>query len=286
MKASYLLVFMVGVLAYITLSSRSGGAGALANIEAAGNPGGGTCMNSGCHSGGTFSPTTTIDIRNSAGTTVTTVEADSVYDVSVTITAGSGTPAAYGFQAMFLSDSANTTTGGFQNLGSGQSTHTFSNGRTVVEHNTPSTSNTFNFKWKAPAYAPGGTATLYAYGLAVNRNFGTTGDNGAAATYQVTVTPAAQNPTALNRLDANMEISIFPNPALSHLNVNFDITSPEDIEFGVFNANGQLVKVQNIAASEASNQIRFDVSDLAAGAYLLVATNTKGARISKSFVKF
>lgn len=284
MKASYLLVFMVGVLAYITLSSRSGGVGALAGVEAAGNPGGGTCA--ACHSGGTFSPTTTIDIRNSVGTIVTTVEGDSVYDVTVTITAGSGTPAGYGFQAIFLSDSANVNAGTFQNPGTGQATHTFGNGRVAIEHNTPATSNTFSFQWKAPAYAPGGTATLYAYGLAVNRNFGTTGDNGNAATYQVIVTPAAQNPTALNRLDANMEISIFPNPALSHLNVNFDITSPEDIEFGVFNANGQLIKVQNIAASEASNQIRFDVSDLAAGAYLLVATNTKGARISKSFVKF
>jgi hypothetical protein len=284
MKASYLLVFMVGVLAYITLSSRSGGVGAQNNSEAAGAPGGGTCA--ACHSGGTFSPTTTIDIRNSAGTTVTTVEGDSVYDVTVTITAGSGTPAGYGFQAIFLSDSANANAGTFQNPGTGQATHTFANGRVAIEHNTPATGNTFSFQWKAPAYAPGGTATLYAYGLAVNRNFGTSGDVGDAVTYQVTVTSAAQNPTALNRLDANMEISIFPNPAVSYLNVNFDITSLEDIEFGVFNANGQLVKVQNIAASEASNQIRFDISDLAAGAYLLVATNTKGARISKSFVKF
>ena len=75
-------------------------------------------------------------------------------------------------------------------MGTGQQTHTFSNGRVCVEHNTPSASNTFDFKWKAPSYAPGGTATLYAYVLSTNGNNNTTGDIGDGHTYQVTVAPA------------------------------------------------------------------------------------------------
>ena len=65
MKTNFLLILAMAVLGYITLSSRSGGAGSVANSEAAGTPGATTCMN--CHMGGTFNPTTTIDIKNSSG---------------------------------------------------------------------------------------------------------------------------------------------------------------------------------------------------------------------------
>ena len=82
MKVKFTLIFILCTLMYITLSSKKFGAGAISNAEVCGTPGGGgTCMN--CHLGGTFNPRTSVTIKNSAGTTVTTVQGDSVYDVSL-----------------------------------------------------------------------------------------------------------------------------------------------------------------------------------------------------------
>lgn len=284
MKSSFLFIFAAGILAYFTLSSRSGGVGTQNNTEAAGNPGGGTCMN--CHLGGTFNPTTTIDIKNSAGSNVTSVESDSVYDVTVTIVAGNGTPSAYGFQAIFLSDSLNINAGNFQNLGNGQATKTFANGRVCVEHNTPSTANSFSFQWKAPASVPGGTATLYAYGLAVNMNGGSTGDIGNGATYQVTVTQSSTPTSTSNVEETAIEFNLFPNPVVSQLNLSLELLSDGNYELAIFNSYGQLSRNQTFFAHKGKNYQSIGVSDLIPGTYLLTLSNERGEQYSKSFVKF
>ncbi len=282
MKINFLLILAVALLGYITLSSRSGGVGAIANTEAAGTPGATTCMN--CHLGGTFNPTTTINIKNSAGTSVTTVQSDSVYDVSVTIIAASGTPGAYGFQAIFLENQNNTNIGTFQNLGTGQATKTFANGRVAVEHNTPSTSNTFSFKWKAPSVATATLATLYTFGLAINSNSGSTGDIGDGHTYQVTVQPSL--PSGIAQSLSGVEMTLFPNPVVNDVNVKISFDNETQLQLSVIAADGKLMKTQALNATAGLNNLSINLSDLNAGIYMMVLSDDNKKLVSKSFVKF
>lgn len=283
MKFKFFTLFCVAVLAYVTLSSRSGGVGTVANTEAVGLAGGSTCNS--CHSGGTFAPTTTINITNSAGTAVTQVMGDSVYNVTVSIAAGAGTPSAYGFQAIFVSDSANQNAGAFQNLGSGQTTKTFGNGRVAVEHSTPSTSGTFSFKWKAPAYCPDGTATLHVFGLASNLATSSSGDIGDGATFQVT--HLASTPSALNQTAANvLEVELFPNPVVSSLNVSMELEKEAQYSLGIFGSNGQQIRTQNFQGNAGNNRLNLDVNDLPVGTYRLLLQDEKGGKVTRSFVKF
>jgi hypothetical protein len=283
MKTNFLLILVMAAFGYITLSSRSGGAGSVANEEVAGTPGTTrTCMT--CHFGGTFNPTTTIVIKNSTGTTVTTVQSDSVYDVSVTIVAANGTPGAYGFQAIFLENQNNTNIGTFQNLGTGQTTKTFGNGRVAVEHNTPSASNTFSFKWKAPAVATATTATLYAFALAVNLNSQGTGDIGDGHTYQVNVQPSLPSGVAQNKLEA--EMTLFPNPVVNEANVKISMEKETQLQLSVFSAEGKLIRNQSVNASAGLNNLSMNLSDLNAGIYMMVLSDDSKKIASKSFVKF
>jgi hypothetical protein len=282
MKTNFLLILVMAVLGYITLSSRSAGAGTVANSEAAGTPGGTTCMN--CHLGGTFNPTTTINIKNSSGTSVTTVESDSVYDVSVTIVAASGTPGAYGFQAIFLENQNNTNFGTFQNLNTGQTTKTFANGRIAVEHNTPSASNTFSFKWKAPSVATATTATLYAYALAVNLNSNGTGDIGDAHTYQVNVEPSLPSGVAQN--ETGVEMTLFPNPVVNEANIKISLEKETQLQMSVVAADGKLIRTQSVNATAGLNNLNINLSDLKAGIYMMVLSDDNKKITSKSFVKF
>jgi hypothetical protein len=282
MKTNFLLIILFAALGYITLSSRSGGAGTVANQEAAGTPGANTCMN--CHLGGTFNATTTIDIKNSSGTSVTTVQSDSVYNVSVTVVAASGTPAAYGFQAIFLENQSNTNIGTFQNLGTGQTIKTFTNGRVAVEHNTASGSNIFNFKWKAPSDTISQTATLYTYAMCVNLNSNGTGDSGDAHTYQVTIQPSTPSSVSMNQSSA--EMTLFPNPVVNDVNVNITLQKETQLQLSVFSADGKSIRNQTVNAMEGLNNFSMNLSDLSAGAYLLVLSDDTKKLRSKSFVKF
>jgi len=273
----------MAALAYFVFSNNSGGVGSVGNTEAAGLPGGSTCNT--CHSGGAFAPTTTVDIKNSAGTTVTQVTGDSVYTVTVSITPGSGTPSAYGLQAIFVSDSARNNAGTFQNLGTGKTTKTFTNGRVAVEHSTPSASGTFTFNWKAPVYCPGGTATLYVFGNAVNLLSGSGGDIGDGFTYQVTHTPST--PSALNQTAANvLQVELFPNPVVSNLNVTMELEKEAQYSLGIFGSNGQQISTQNFQGNAGNNRLNLDVNNLPVGTYRLLLQDEKGGKISRSFVKF
>jgi hypothetical protein len=282
MKTNFLLILVMAALGYITLSSRSGGAGTVANSEAAGTPGASTCMN--CHLGGTFNPTTTINIKNSAGTSVTTVQSDSVYDVSVTIVAASGTPGAYGFQAIFLENLNNTNIGTFQNLGTGQTTKTFANGRVAVEHNTPSTSNTFSFKWKAPSVTVSQTATLYTYAMCVNLNSNGTGDSGDAHTYQVTVEPSL--PSGIIQNVSQVEMTLFPNPVVNEANVSVTLLKESQLQVSVFSVDGKIIRNQSVNATTGLNNLNMNLSDLNAGIYMMVLSDDNNKIATKSFIKF
>ena len=166
--------------------SNSGGRAAVANSGNTGAPGESTlCAN--CHGGGSYSPSMSLAVTDLGGSPVVAYTPGETYNLTVTITA-SGTPAGYGFQMTSL-QSSNSPAGSFSNPSSNAQISTISSGRTYVEHDGTSSSNTFTAQWTAPATNTG-TVTMYANGNAVNGNGGTSGDAGTPA-IQVTLTEAA-----------------------------------------------------------------------------------------------
>jgi hypothetical protein len=281
MKSNFLLIFFVAIVAYVTLSSRSGGAGTVGNLEKSGIPGTGTCAD--CHSGGTFNPTTSISFKNSQGLAVTQVYADSTYDVTVTIAAASGNPSRYGFQGIMVSDSANQNCGTFINLGAGQTTKTFSNGRVAVEQNTPSSANNFSFKWKAPSYIPGNNIRLYVSGLAVNGNSTTSGDANNSTSIQLS--EAFVTPTSVQVFN-KLELDIYPNPTVSVLNLDFFNNESSELAVNIISIDGKVVLNESFNIVSGENRISLNVENLNSGLYLLTTQDLNGAKSSRSFVKY
>ena len=186
-KTRYALIPFAAFVLYVMLTASSNGRATAANDDRTGAPGSnGTCGS--CHNGGSFGTVTAVIQIFAQGTTnaVTSYTAGSTYDVRVTISNSTGTPAGYGFEFTCLTSPGNVAVANaYTNLGSNVkqkliTTGTF-NGKRYVEHMGVTATNTFNFRWTAPT-AGTGTVKFYASGVAVNLLNGDNGDNAAAGT--------------------------------------------------------------------------------------------------------
>lgn len=137
-----------------------------------GAPGEGLCSN--CHGspGG-------IDGNISVSGLPSEVQANTAYDLIVTLTRTAGTPVRGGFQLVAL-DGNNNNAGTFSNAGSNV-TFQSSGGRTYSEHNpflnfSGGDQVQFSFRWTSPAQLPGNLVRLYFSGLLANGNGGSSGD--------------------------------------------------------------------------------------------------------------
>ena len=168
-----------------------------------------TCQT--CHNGGTFNSSATLAVLDSLGTTVvTSYQPNRVYTLRLTITAGAGTPAAYGFQMIDLLKSDTSNVKGFlpnASQAANINIATISNGRVYAEHSARLTSNIVNVKWKAPASGKG-VVSFYAVGNAVNRGGSSGGDNGTSSE----TIDLRESTSAVNELAAQVTIKIAPNP--------------------------------------------------------------------------
>ena len=88
-----------------------------------------------------------------------------------------------------------------------------------------------------------------------------------------------------NNVALEAEVTIFPNPVTTSLNLNYNVEAAGDVTAMVFNAQGQLVR-EFAGLSSASGEYNhtLEVSDLATGNYQLVLTQN-GKRITKRFIK-
>lgn len=151
----------------------------------------GYCNSSGCHSGGNFSPS--ISVQLLSGTTpITTYSANTNYTLRITISASNtNSSTRYGFQVASVQTSSNNGVNNWGTLPSGTRSSTLS-GRTHVEQSTPSSGNVFEIPWTSPATSTG-SITFYAAGNVVNGNSSVSGDNAVAGT--LVVTPPCNTPT-------------------------------------------------------------------------------------------
>jgi hypothetical protein len=183
MKTRFLLTIFLAAAAYIIFSSRSTGPGFNGLGDRTSSPvSSGNCSN--CHSGGSFGASVTITLRDQSNNIVTSYVAGQPYILEFDVNNSSGTPGGFGGQAVALtSTNANAGTMG-TTISTNTRTVTIS-GRSYVEHNSISANGIFRVNWTAPASGTG-TVRIFASGLAVNANGGTSGDQVATANIQIT----------------------------------------------------------------------------------------------------
>ncbi|MCH2231242.1 MAG: T9SS type A sorting domain-containing protein [Crocinitomicaceae bacterium] len=180
------------VCKYSPTPPRSGGAGASGLGDRTGSPiASGTCA--GCHGGGSYSPTTLIQLIDGGGAAVTSYTSGQSYTIRTTVTAGSGTPASYGSQSVALT-TANANAGSMSSVITPSTQVVQVSGRDYMEHSGGSLTGVFEVSWTAPN-AGTGDVTLYGIGLAVDGTGGTGGDESSATAF-LTLTEGL--PTAIS----------------------------------------------------------------------------------------
>lgn len=240
-----------------------------------------TCQN--CHNGGSFNSSATLAAFDSLGTTaVTSYQPDKVYTLRLTITAGAGTPSAYGFQMIDILKSDSSNVKGFLAKASQAANiniATTSKGRTYAEHGSRLSSNVVNVKWKAPA-AGKGVVSFYAVGNAVNGVNGSGGDNGTAS---VTI-DLRETTSAVNDLATKVTINIAPNPTSDRADIFLASKESRNLQVRLTDITGRIVLTDYWKVSEGDNQKSVDLHNVAKGAYLIQLIENQDV-ISKKIIK-
>lgn len=274
MKNSIYTLF-TGIAILILFLNSSSGYGAINDEGITGAPGDETnganpktCQY--CHSAGTFGPPTmTIQFLDSTATNVvSSYLPNKLYTIRVTITAGSGTPAGYGFQMIDIRKSNNANLKGFlpsaqQNSGI-QITTLMKNGRQYAEHNIRSTSNRFNVKWRAPATSGLGIITFYAAGNAVNGNNDLTGDG---ATFKNAELP--EGVVSAKDIVENTQITLSSNPVTEGVTINLISSKVRHLQLRATDMSGRTVLLEPWDIVIGDNQKNINLSSLSKGAYMI-----------------
>jgi hypothetical protein len=243
----------------------------------------GTCQN--CHNAGTFNPTAKLEVFDSAGTVAaTSYQLGKVYNLRLTITAGAGTPGAYGFQMIDIRKSDSSNIKGFlskdkQDVNIGIDTIADTEKRVYAEHNAKLTSNIINVKWRAPATSRG-AIVFYAVGNAVNATGSQGGDNGTAPV-NIQLNDAT---SAVNDLATKVTINIAPNPTSDRADIFLSSTESRNLQVRLTDITGRIVLTDNWKVVEGDNQKSVDLHNVAKGAYLIQLIENQDV-ISKKIIK-
>lgn len=262
---------VAGILAlYVLLQSRSGGPGGEQSLQVTGAPGStgilngqpGTCANIGCHVQGSFNPSLAMTLLDGS-TTVEKYEAGKTYTLKMEFTAGTGTPARYGFQALAL-NASDAQAGDWGDPGQGNHVVTIAN-KKFVEHTAPKSSGTIEVPWVAPA-AGTGAVTFYAAGIAANNNTNINGDGTANSTLEIEEATASSTNAGTRDFAS---ILVAPNPV--DANMYLQIVSPVAGRHTVriLNVSGIVEKEMTVNLTVGTNQVTAPIAELPVGLYLV-----------------
>ena len=168
------------IITYVPSPPRSNGAAAMGLGDRTGSPIGGagsSCAN--CHSGGSFSPSISIDVKDAGLNSVTSYIPGNTYTIEYTVLAGSGSPSGYGMQGVALNPS-NGAAGNLFSPTTPNTQITSSGGVQYLEHQSMSATGSFQTSWTAPM-AGSGAVSIYARGLALNGDGSTSGDDASTS---------------------------------------------------------------------------------------------------------
>lgn len=251
--------------------SNSAGPGTVQGVDRTGSPVSlGTCTD--CHLGNAFSPSITAQLLDN-GTPVTEYQPNRDYTLRVTTTAGTGTPARYGFQAVALTGAGNTGAGTFGANPTGFKKITLQS-RVYIEHSSPRTANVMEFPWKSPATL-GEAIRFYAAGIAANNSGTSDGDGGTSLGQPLIITPLVSS--ADEAIAVHPAIRILGNPIGENLQLIFDSPENSAFTFQLTAMDGRAVwrKTQTVQSGE--NRLIFDTAAIPAGSYLFSAQNGTGS---------
>lgn len=99
--------------------------------------------------------------------------------------------------------------------------------------------------------------------------------------------PCNSNLTNIENIGSEkINLTLFPNPSVDHLNINFDWRrSSETIKLTILNMNGKSVLTQAITIQNGNNQLRVNIEKLAQGNYFLEISGAEWKITSDQFVK-
>ncbi len=221
-----------------------------------GAPGETTCGS--CHSGGSYSGSMVFELGGENGS-------DYVPGDTYIITfSGDYSAPRYGFSLTALDDDENPA-GDFTLINENNtSLGTLANGRQYVGQKNADATNEWTFEWTAPT-ADAGPVTFYYVINAANGDNARTGDY--VATGSTSIQPA--DVTRITDMDKASPVSIFPNPATTHVNIIATHGIMEEVM--IFDLQGKLVRHEIVE----DNELSVDVSALHPAVYLLQTRTSK-----------
>ncbi len=285
-------LFCAALCVVVLQSNRNGRAtvglegvtGAPGDVFQGGNPK--TCAVNGCHNNGAFAPVTVNISLLESDTSTTSLNQyipGKQYIARVRITTGSGAPKGYGFQMIAIRDQDSIPANGFTDVSTSNNYRlkTLGSNRIYAEHQTMSTTNTFDVLWKGPA-AGTGSVTFYAAGNAVNNNTSNSGDG--ATTSKFTVTEGTVSGTDnLHNLASGMRVS--PNPVRATAQLMFDLPTDGAHRIMVHDLSGRIMWENNSWMSAGSNTINLPAENWKPGIYLVQMTHENGSSGAVKMVK-
>ena len=224
-----------------------------------------------CHSGGAFSPTVSLAVRNSLNNIVTSYNPGEVYNLTFTVSASSS---GFGMQATSL-NSTYAARGTFSAPSSNARISSFS-GRSYLEQNATSATGVFTSQWTAPVTGTG-TITFYFAGLAVNGTGGTAGDNTTSGT-SLQLTESILSTSA--DFAFSKAIQLKQNPVKDMLSIDIS-ENYEKLNLEIFDSSGKKVYQKSYSnINKISENLNIE-----SGIYFLKLNNEFNASAKLSFIK-
>ncbi|PQJ09031.1 hypothetical protein CJD36_020855 [Flavipsychrobacter stenotrophus] len=291
MKKRFLLLPLIAIGAYVTLSSNIGG-----YLSNATGSNGGTvgCGGGGCHSNTASSTVTqTTIIVDSAGTLVTVYHPGVTYRVSLAAgTAATSGLTKFGFQ-LSSSKAASAAQAGTWVAATAPVNATVSamGPFSVVRHTAPMSDSVIlagaafvypvSIQWTAPA---AGTGAVKFFGVinAVNNN--TNADAGDLWNSTTTTITEYVDHTLVSEVAAKVAINTFPNPVTSSFTLQLSNAAAGTYGVQVMDITGKIVVKQSVEVTGNTASSTINLSNFAAGRYHVVVEKD-GVRTVKAIVK-
>jgi hypothetical protein len=276
MKLRFIYVLLFSVFAMVILQSRASGAAASALGDKTGSPIGGAAGCS-CHTGGFYTPSIAVSVKNAALSTVTEYMPGETYTLEFTVSAGTGNPGGYGFQALAISPATNFQAGTMNSAITSNTQISPLGGRSYAEHQFFSATGVFQIYWTAPV-AGFGAVNLYSRGIAVNGSGSTAGDQQTASNLFV-LNEATGTANEVISFEPASYYKLYPNPNQGAFFIeNNGITG--EISISILDVFGHIVH-QEEWFMYGGEQRAVKVQDLSSGTYFVQLRKVEDMHILK-----
>ena len=246
--------------------------GAVSGVS--GGPGNLDCRD--CHTGTFNSANGSLTIQlldpSNGNAATTTYLPGKTYNIKVDITFPGISD--YGFETSVRQSSTHVGT-----LAPGTNSKFTDVNHKYLTHTTPQTTGSWTFSWTAPSTNIG-KVTIYTAGNAANGDHTSNGDN-------IYVKALAISPDPSVGIDENtlfgQNISLFPNPVVDYLTINYFTQEAAQAQFTIYDLNGKVLSTKQDIVKPGAQQQYLDMTTLPSGVYLVRIEAAGNSAIKKVF---